>query len=158
MNEETTAPQSVLSEPGEGPPLKAPAGTVTVRARAEQTGGTLTACESAIPPGEGPPIHVHVREDELMYVVEGHLEFELDGARRDGPAGTFVFIPRGTPHSWRNVGSDVARVFFAFTPGSEGMEGFFERAAESAGEVRGPESFRRFARDAGMQVLGPPLG
>ena len=117
----------------------------------------MTACESVIGPGQGPPVHVHAREDELMYVLEGRLRFELDGVLRDAPAGSLVFVPRGTPHTWQNAGVGPARLFFLFTPGSEGMERFFESASEAAGEVRGPELFRRFAGDAGMQVLGPPL-
>ena len=137
--------------------LKAPAGWVTIKARGAQTGGALTACESAIPPGEGPPLHLHVREDELMYVLEGRLRVELDGVMRDAPAGSVTFIPRSVPHTWQNAGAGVARLLFMFTPAAEGMEGFFERSDELSAELSPAEIFQRFASDAGMQVLGPPL-
>jgi quercetin dioxygenase-like cupin family protein len=141
----------------EGQPLKAPAGAVTFKARAEETGGVLTAFESVVAPGDGPPVHLHRREDELMCVLEGRLRFELDGVQEEVRAGSSVFIPKGVPHAWQNAGSGQARLFVVFTPGAEGMERFFERSAELPDETRGPEAFKRFATDAGMEVLGPPM-
>jgi quercetin dioxygenase-like cupin family protein len=137
--------------------LKAPAGWVTIKARGSETGGALTACESAVEPGEGPPLHLHVREDELMYVLEGRLRVELDGVMRDAPAGAVIFIPRGVAHTWQNAGAGLARLFFLFTPAAEAMERFFERSDEFSAELSAAERFQRFAGDAGMEVLGPPL-
>jgi uncharacterized cupin superfamily protein len=49
----------------------------------------------AIPPGEGPPLHVHTREDESAYVLEGDLRFKLDDELFATPAGSFVPLRAG---------------------------------------------------------------
>jgi quercetin dioxygenase-like cupin family protein len=61
--------------------------------------GALTVWESGAQPGEGPPLHVHVREDEFMYVLDGRLRFRLADDMSEAPAGSFVFIPKGLPHA-----------------------------------------------------------
>jgi len=108
-----------------------------------------------IPPGEGPPMHVHAHEDESWYVLEGELRFSLDGELAAAPTGTFVFVRRGTPHCFQNVGDAPARILVLFTP--SGMERFFERFATLPSGRFDPESFRTAGREAGMDVVGPPL-
>jgi quercetin dioxygenase-like cupin family protein len=144
--------------PGEGQTVDNPAGGgLTYKARSGQTGGALTVWESTAAPGEGPPIHRHMNEDEFMYVVEGQLRFRLDETDHTAPAGSFVFIPKGMPHTWQNAGAGEARILFVFTPGSPGMERFFERSAELPEDTRMAEAFKTLASDAGMEVVGPPL-
>ena len=150
--------EALIRRPEEGDTVANPAGgDLTYKARNGQTGGALTVWESTAAPGEGPPVHVHRNEDEFMYVLEGELRFRLAETDRTAPAGSFVFIPRNLPHTWQNAGDGEARILFGFTPGSPGMERFFERAAELPDETRLAEAFGEFAEDAGMQVLGPPL-
>jgi quercetin dioxygenase-like cupin family protein len=152
------AARPILSQPGDGATVVSPAGgPVTFKARADQTGGTLTAMESIAAPGEGPPLHVHLHEDEVVYVVEGCLLFSLDDALHEMPAGSFVFIPRGVAHTWQAASDGPTRFLFAFTPAAPGMERFFERSAELPDAIRGREAFPRFATDAGMELLGAPL-
>jgi quercetin dioxygenase-like cupin family protein len=147
-----------LSVPEAGEALGNPArGLLTFLARGEQTGGALTAFESTAAPGEGPPFHCHVREDELVYVLEGRLRFRLEDAVDEAPSGSAVFIPRGVPHTWQNGGKTRARILAVFTPAAPGMEHFFERAAELPDQTRAADAFETFAGDAGMHVLGPPL-
>ena len=76
---------------------------------------------------------------------------------QEAPAGSFVFIPRDVPHTWQNTGDDPARLLVLFAPAAAGMERFFERSAELAGDTRAADAFKKFAGDAGMEVLGPPL-
>jgi quercetin dioxygenase-like cupin family protein len=130
---------------------------ITFVARGEQTGGALTAFESAAAPGEGPPFHLHRREDETIYVVRGTLRVRLAEDVHAAPAGSFVFMPHGVPHAWQNVGDDPALLLVVFTPATAGMERFFERAARLPEDRRPADAFRNFADDAGMVVLGPPL-
>ncbi len=150
--------QVISVGPGEGEIFPNPVGgPVVIKARGQQTGNALTVFESSPAPGEGPPLHAHPREDEILYVLEGHLRVLLGGELSDALRGTFVFIPRSLPHTWQNAGSDPAQVLFAFTPAAPGMERFFERAAEVADGTPLAEAFGRFAAEAGMEVLGPPL-
>jgi quercetin dioxygenase-like cupin family protein len=128
-----------------------------IKARGDQTGGALTVFESVPAPGEGPPLHRHPREDEILYVLQGDLRIRLHDEVSKAPAGSFVFLPRGLPHTWQNTGEGPARVLFAFAPAAPGMERFFERAAEVPEGTPLAEAFAEFAADAGMEVLGPPL-
>ena len=104
--------------------------TLTFKATADTTGGTLTAIECEAAPGGGPPPHVHVNEDESFYVLDGGFEILLgDELLRAGP-GDYAFVPRGTVHRFANVGDDVARILILFTPG--GLEQFFRAAGTPA--------------------------
>jgi quercetin dioxygenase-like cupin family protein len=143
---------------GEGQTVANPAGGgLTYKARSSQTGGALTVWESTAAPGEGPPLHLHVNEDEFMYVLEGRLRFRLNETDQSASAGSFVFIPRGIPHTWQNAGDRHARILFVFAPASPAMERFFERSAQLPEDTRMAEAFRTLASDAGMKVVGPPL-
>jgi quercetin dioxygenase-like cupin family protein len=140
--------------PGEGRTIEGPAGgPLTFKATGADTAGRLTAFENVIAPGDGPPLHTHANEDETFYVVEGDLRFKLGEGIEPAPAGSFVFIPRGTPHCFQNIGAEPARVLVLFNPA--GMEGFFEPFAELQ-EVD-LEAFGRLGREVGMDIVGPPL-
>ena len=108
-------------------------------------------------PGEGPPLHVHRSEDELLYVLAGEFRFRLGGADSDAAAGSFVFVPKGTPHTWLNAGSERGRLLIVFTPAAPGMERFFIQASDLADDASIQEAFAEFAAGSGMDVLGPPL-
>ena len=117
----------------------------------------MTVLESVVPPGDGPPLHVHVNDDEFIYVVDGRLRVQLEEAVHEAPAGSFMFFPRGVTHTWRNAGGSNARLLVGFTPAAPGMERFFERSSELADETRPADACKHFASDAGMTVLGRPL-
>ena len=139
---------------GEGKRSRSPlGGDVTYIVRSEQSNGALAALEAVNPAGEGPPLHIHTREDEVVYVLEGEIRWKLgDQLSLTGP-GSLVFIPRGVPHTWQNVGGGDCRMLITFTPA--GMEGFFDRLA-SLTEFD-PEAFRAAAAEHGMDVVGPRL-
>ena len=150
------ATAAVTVGPGEGPTIQGPAGgPLTFKVRGEQTGGVLTAFENVVAPGDGPPLHTHANEDESWYVLDGSLRFRLGDERRDAPRGSFVFVPRGVPHCFQNVGETPARILVAFTP--SGMEMFFDRFAELPEGPLDPDVFARLGGEVGMAVVGPPL-
>jgi uncharacterized cupin superfamily protein len=76
------------------------------------------------PETAGPPLHLHQSWDEAFYVLEGAVTFLIDSAEHVAPAGSFVFIPRGVPHTFWNAGSISARQLVVFTP--SGIEGYFD--------------------------------
>jgi len=147
-------PAAVVVRPGEAPTIEGPAGgPLTFMVRGEQTDGALTALQNVIAPGSGPPLHVHANEDEAWYVIEGNLRFRLGAEVATVPTGSFVFVPRGTPHCFQNAGERPARILVLFTP--SGMERFFDRfAALPAVE---PTAFAALGSEVGMDVVGPPL-
>jgi quercetin dioxygenase-like cupin family protein len=144
----------LFRRPGEGEAVDNPLGADLVfKARGEDTDETLCAFETVVSPGEGPPLHTHANEGESMYVVEGEMRFKLGDEIVAAPAGSFVFVPRGTPHTWQNVGAGPARILIHFTP--SGMERFFDGFA--ALEAPGPTAFETVGAEVGVAVVGPPL-
>ena len=113
-----------------GPAYWGPGDHYTFLVTGDESGGAYFAMEALVPPGGGPPPHIHSREDETFYLVEGEIEFTLgDDTVTAGP-GDFVNVPRGTVHCFRNAGSSTARMILTFTPA--GMERFFEETLEPA--------------------------
>ncbi len=150
----TDTSRAVVVAPNDGTRIEGPVGgPLTFKVRGEQTNGALTALENLIPSGQGPPLHTHANEDESWYVIEGELRFKLAGDVHCAPAGSFVFVPRGTPHCFQNVADAPARILVMFTPA--GMERFFDRFA--ALTVPDAEAFGSIGGPLGMEVIGPPL-
>ena len=88
-------------------------------------------------------------------MLEGSLRFKLGADIRSAPAGSFVFVPPGTPHCFQNIGDVPARILVLFSPA--GMESFFDRFAELPPGPVDPGVFAALGRDVGMDVLGAPL-
>ena len=125
--------------------------TILVRIPSHVTGGAFTLFEE-VPPMVDTPRHVHEREDELFYVLEGEHVIEVgDEEFRAGPGG-FVFAPRGIPHAQRRVVPGVGRLLVQTSPG--GFEGFFRAlaAAQQAGTL-GPEAYADASRAYGITWL-----
>ena len=94
-------------------------------ATGEDTGGRYALWEAIVPPGGGPPPHVHSREEEGFYVLEGEITFTVGDQRLVAKAGTFANLPVGTPHSFKNESGRPARMLISVAPaGLEQM--FFE--------------------------------
>ena len=118
------------------PPLKSrsQAGT-TVRISSRQTDSAYCVCEMTTMPGDGVSLHVHDRDEEFYYILEGTYEMQAGDERFTAEAGSMVVIPRDVPHQFRNVGDVPARALMIFRPG-----GFDEligemRQAAAAGTV-----------------------
>lgn len=95
-----------------------------------ESGGAYFAMEAIVPPGGGPPPHIHRNEDETFYIVEGTCDFLLGDETVTGGAGDFVNVPRDTVHRFHNAGTTPARMILTFTPA--GIEHFFEETLERA--------------------------
>src|SRR5438552_6811603 len=94
-------------------------------ATGEDTIGKYALWEAILPPGGGPPPHVHSREEEGFYVLEGEITLFLGDQRLTASAGMFANMPVGTPHSFKNEGGKPARMLISVAPaGLEQM--FFE--------------------------------
>ncbi|MDA0350618.1 MAG: cupin domain-containing protein [Chloroflexi bacterium] len=148
--------RSFVVRPGEGDQIAGPVGgPTTIKARTRDTGGSFALLENVIPPFQGPPLHVHAREDEMWYVTEGNLRFRAEDEILEAPQGSFVFVPRGTRHCFQNIGDTAATVLVMFAPG--GMERFFDELAELLPGTVHPEAYRAVAERNWMEVAGPPL-
>src|SRR2546421_12965398 len=150
------APTGVrLVRAGEGPSVWVVGDTYTFKATGESTGGVLALMEVSIPPGSGPPPHVHTHEDEAFYVLAGVLELSAGEETFAARAGDFVFLPRGTPHCFTNPGVDAARALILAAPA--GIDRLFPRGRAPArpGEPAPPLG----PREADRGIVGaPPYG
>src|SRR5215831_16369736 len=94
-------------------------------ATGEDTNCKYILIEALVSPGGGPPPHVHSREEEGFYILEGEITFTINGERVVATPGTFANMPVGTPHSFKNEGGQTARMLLWVAPaGLERM--FFE--------------------------------
>jgi quercetin dioxygenase-like cupin family protein len=111
-----------------GPSYWGPGDRYTFLVTGAQNNGAYFIMEGIIPSGGGPPLHIHHREEESFYLLEGTLEITLGENKINAATGDFVQIPRGTVHRFQNVGSTAARMLLFFSPA--GMEKYFEEVLE----------------------------
>ena len=134
----TISEPSLLHRPTlTGPAYWGPGDHYTFLVTGEESGGAYFAMEALVPPGGGPPPHIHTREDETFYVLDGQLEFLLGEETVVAGSGDFVNVPRGTVHRFLNTGAETARLLLTFTPA--GIERWFEETLEEAPNEVTPE-------------------
>ena len=140
--------------PDGGPHFSGPQGReadiTELVATQDQTGGSLGLFRQTIAPKSGPPTHVHQTEDEFFYVVSGEFKVKVGDEIMSAPARSVMFIPRGTAHTFENVGPEPGVLLVGVTPG--GLEKMFaERQGVDA------EANRALMKIHHMDVVGPPL-
>ena len=128
-----------------------------VKVSAEDSDGMLAFFHLVAPPMSGPPRHVHTREDELFYVLEGELVFELDGERHAVRAGDTVYLRRGVVHTYQNFTASDARLLITTTPGMF-CNLFIElSAATPPGTMPAFDLIDAIATKYGITTVGPPM-
>jgi quercetin dioxygenase-like cupin family protein len=95
----------ILTDACGGPTFTMLGTTMRLIATAAGTGGRCTVIEQVTPPGWDPPRHVHSREDEIFYILDGSYELHVGDERRTVSAGATAILPRNIPHGFRNVAS-----------------------------------------------------
>ena len=134
----------------------------TIKASTETTGGRVAVIEHLAPQGSGSPLHLHHNEDEWFYVTEGELIFWVGGQVIPAPAGSFVYGPRGVPHTF-SVTSPETRFLVVTEPA--GFENMMRTLSEPAQtrtlppatiQPPAPERMMAVATEYGLEILGPP--
>lgn len=97
---------------------------VTIKAVSADTGGTYSLFETTVPPQGGPPPHVHHREDEAFYILEGEFEFHLGDRVILASTGSYLWAPRDVPHRFINLGPTPGKLLIMIRPA--GFEAFIE--------------------------------
>ena len=158
----TVQPPAVVVPSGEGQALWFTTNRITIKATAEDTGGAFSLWESFVPPGSSPALHVHRREEETFWVLEGRLTIRCGDETFSAGPGSMAVLPRNVPHTFVAEGDAPAHLLTLATPG--GVEGYFVaagRPAENDGlPPAGPpdlELLQRFSSDFGLEIVGPPL-
>ena len=102
---------------------------VTPRLTSAQTGGACAIFESTFEPGDANRLHVHGREDEIAYVLDGVLEVRTLAETRALEAGGIAHLPRGLAHGLRNPSGSASRYLFIAVPG--GLDRWFDAVTEA---------------------------
>ena len=121
-------PKLIALKSGELDELTYDAGTVRFLATSADTNGAWSLVELKEMPGYHTNLHRHNHTDEAFYVMEGVLTVKINDKLSDYPAGSYVLIPRGTPHAQGNRGKVPARILLTMTPG--GFERSFKDRVE----------------------------
>ena len=102
---------------------------MTFLATGEDTQGQFALIEAVQRKGNVPPPHIHHREDEIFYVLEGELTVSVSDRTIKATPGTMVFLPRNVPHSF-TIDSEQGRMLILLTPA--GFEGWFKELSVPA--------------------------
>jgi quercetin dioxygenase-like cupin family protein len=149
---ETTVVGPAIDASAPATPLPDPALRVNVLVRHADSDGRVSMMDNVVRPGGGPPLHHH-DFDELFYVLDGELTFQLGDERHVRRAGELAFAPRGAVHTFANFSGAPARQLLFVTPA--GFERYFQRiAAEIAGVEPPPEALEPIPE---VTKVGPPL-
>jgi len=153
----TATSAALMTASGEGRPVHVLGADLTIRVSSRDTGGAFAVFEGRIPPLEGPPLHRHPDQDESFYIVEGEFRFEVDGQEIYASAGASVVAPRGSSHTFQNVGRERGRMITTVVPG--GLDLFFEEIEEVSPRGTAPDLARLLPvfKKHGQEMLGPPL-
>ena len=115
---------------GDGRSFWGPGDLYTFLVTGAESEGAYFSMLAIVPPGGGPPPHTHRDEDETFYVLEGTPTFRLGDERIVAGPGSFVNVPKGILHCFRNFSDEPVRMILTFTPA--GIERFFEETLERA--------------------------
>ena len=159
------ASRAFANEPGEGEAWWWLGMLATIKASSEQTGGRYSMVEILAPGGYGSVVHVHHREDEGFYILEGEMNFYVGDQMIKAHPGSYLFGPRDVPHAF-TVESGPARLLFVFSPA--GLEGLIREMGEPARSLTVPPQLDEEPDEAereriaaigtrfGAEILGPP--
>lgn len=142
---------------GEGRPVYVLGQEVRIKISSHSTAGAFTVFEGRTPALQGPPLHRHRDQDEWWYIVEGEYKFEVDGVEIRARAGDTVFAPRGSQHTFQNIGTTAGRTLTTVVPG--GIDLFFEELELAVPRGTVPDFGKALLifEKYGQELLGPPL-
>lgn len=160
----TSTRSAIERRPGEGRRIGIVGDVYRFLATGVETDGKYATFEATVPPGGGPPPHIHTREEESFLVLEGEMTFQLGDQRFVAEAGTFLNMPAGSLHCFKNESDKTAKLLISLAPA--GLEEMFFEVGEpldadtesalppSHGEI---EKLLEAAPRYGLTIL-PPSG
>ncbi len=144
-----------IVQPGQGEVLDLGNFEAVILASATDTSNAFSLLQTQNEPSQfGPPMHIHHDAAEAFFVLEGNYLMYLEDRREECRPGTFVYVPRGVPHTFKVISQRPGKKLNLFAPAA--MQGFFEElaAAEAAGTVS-PEDLGAISGRHHMEVVGP---
>ncbi len=149
--------EAIVSACGEGRVVHVLGAELTIKISSRDTNGAFAVFEGRTLPLEGPPLHRHCQHDEWWYIVEGEYRFEIEGEEIYASAGATVYAPRGSRHTFQNVGSERGWTITTVVPG--GIDLFFEELDKALprGAAPDPGKMLPIFEKYGQELLGPPM-
>lgn len=160
MTDTSSEVQAAFTRAGDGEARWWLGSLAEIKVSGEQTGGLLSVLEITEPPDMDGPLHVHHREDEGFWILEGSATFEVGDRAIEAAAGDFVWGPRGVPHRY-STGPEGCRMLYIMTPG--GFENLVRGMSVPAAERTLPppaeeepdwEAIARVAQENACELLG----
>lgn len=156
----------VARDQGEGPATWALGALFEHLATGPETGGAFSFTKVTQPSGTATPLHLHTREAEAFYLLDGTMTYQAGEQTYKLSPGSFIYLPTGVPHAFRITGETPASFLAIAAPG--GLMDLYDGTGRPAAARRlpspdeadlGADIQRWLAASAeyGLQVLGPPL-
>jgi quercetin dioxygenase-like cupin family protein len=123
---------------------------IAVRLSNRDTNGMYAIVESVAAPGCATPMHLHRNEAEQVLIIEGAYRIAVGEKVFEMSGGDSITLPRGVPHSWRNISSEPGRMVVILTPA--GLEQCVQTIRNSP-----PEKLEAVAASYGCYIVGPPV-
>jgi len=130
MNARRPLLQPTIVKPEQALPLKAFGLDLKILLTTEATAGAISVLMAWHKPGEGPPDHLHLSQEEVFFILEGTYELTVGGQTSTAGPGTIVFIPRNVVHRFKNVGETTGCMLDWSLPG--GQDHYFKAMSDLA--------------------------
>lgn len=126
-----------------------------IKISSKDTDGELAVFEqNGFTPNGGPPLHIHLYQDEFFYIVEGEYLFQVADEKYQMKPGDTIFLPRNVQHAFVQL-TEKGKVIVSYMPAGK-MEDFFK----TTDSWTSPPTLQEIAQafeDHDMKVVGPPL-
>jgi mannose-6-phosphate isomerase-like protein (cupin superfamily) len=158
-----SVPAPVLCDGDEGGVFWCMGNSFSIRLRSTESAGALALLEVVAPVGTAPPLHVHHREAEVFYLLEGAMIYRAGDDAFELAPGSSIYLPKDVPHAFRVIGHRPARFLALTAPG--GIEALYEQLGRPPARDGLPDkpsaeeigSWLRAAETYGLEICGPPL-
>ena len=129
--------------------------TLDIKISGKDTDNDLAVFEqTGLTPKGGPPLHIHPKQDEWFYVIDGEYLFQVGEEKFQMKKGDTIFLPRQVPHAFVQL-TETGKMIVSYLPAGK-MEAFFAVTDKWTAPPSKEEIAKVFA-DHDMQVVGPPL-
>lgn len=129
-------------------------GANDIKVSSKDTNGELSIFEFSGVVKGGPPLHIHLFQDEIFFVIAGEYLFQVGGEQHKLTSGDTIFLPRNVPHTFAQL-TDKGKLFYQFQPSGK-MEDFFRALSGLNGQPT-PEEAAKLFSNHDMKIVGPPL-
>jgi quercetin dioxygenase-like cupin family protein len=128
-----------------------------LKASAQSTGSGFSLFEVESRRGSAPPMHMHRKEDEAFYILDGEIRVRVGDRDLEARPGTWIYAPRDVPHGYVVRSLTARHLSFAFPAGFEHFLEAVQTAHQSAAEEPPLERMVELAQQYGISIMGPPL-